>query len=360
MKILRKILGVLCIIIGSLVLLLLASVPIVFSMPSDNPTELNWNAVWIAAAIQLFFMTVGFLLFRWEHYRLKWKERSQKRFQKKREEQMIFHEERAISLWYHKKKKAWQALLAAREQKKEKAQKETEREKECRRKEEEAYKRQLLDQEHRQISQYAKMHYNQHAGVDYYLWFAFFLILAVGSVLVIPFVIHLERKMLGVITCILTVTFWIGFGGAIFSRKCMELFRIRAFLTTNEGLIYHIKFEARDYKRTSYTKIGSMIHNAEVISAEAKLTDEREAYLHSEEFLAMAEGVINGERKPEKECRIECLNSPQIIREGVFGMKIRYWDEKVEQWAKMKIQKSNEGYEKIRSIIKQRNHQYDL
>lgn len=71
----------------------------------------------------------------------------------------------------------------------------------------------------------------------------------------------------------------------------------------------------------------------------------------------MAERVINGAGTPELECIIECLNSPQIIRDGISGIKIRYWNEKQEEWQKIKVPKSNEGYGRIREIVKRRNIQ---
>ena len=359
MRIIRKICGVLCIIIGTFFLIIMVLIPIAFSVPADYNTGINWSAVLILVVMQLFFMTAGFLLFRWEHYVEKQQERERIQQEREREEQWQIREEKAhpIRDWCREKKEAQLQQKLERQQLEIRTLEEYRTEKERIKQQEIAQRKRLLDLPNGRIPQRAVVHYNRHAGIERYLLFGFFIALAIGTLLVIPLIIELDRKTLGILTCILTVVFWIGFLGAIWTWQFITDTRTKAFLTTNEQLIYHVKFTVRDYGREPYTKIGQLIHNAKVISAQSELREAREVYLHSAEFQPMAERVINGAGTPELECIIECLNSPQIIRDGISGIKIRYWNEKQEEWQKIKVPKSNEGYGRIREIVKRRNIQ---
>lgn len=347
MRIIRKVFGVLCISVGTFLLLVMAMLPVAFSEPADYNMGINWNAVFILVVVQISFMTVGFLLFRWEHYaekRLECKQRQrEKKLEKEQEKQWQIREEmqHPIRAWCSEKKETQIQRKPERKQTEVRAREE------------------YIDRPNGQVPQRATVHFNRHADTNYFLCFGFFLTLAVGSLLVTPTVIELDRKILLILTCILTVTFWVGFVGAIWCWQLIVDSKTKAFLTTNERLLYHIKFASRDYGRTPYTKIGQLAHNSKVISAESELRSERECYLHSTEFLRMAERVINGTGVPERECVIECLNSPRIVRGGINGMQIRYWDEKTEKWRGIRVPKSNEGYEIIRGLVKQRNYQYD-
>lgn len=362
MRIIRKIGGVLCIIIGIFLLIIMALIPIAFSVPADYNMGINWSAVLILVVMQVFFMTAGVLLFRWEHYIEKRQERERIHKEREREQQWQIREEKAhpVRDWYTEKKEAQLQRKLERQQLEIRTLEAHRTQKERIKQQETEQRKRLLDLPNGRIPQRAVVHYNRHAGAGYYLWFGLFLVLAVGTFLVIPAIVGFDRKTLGIITCILTIIFWIGFIGAIWTWQFITDSRTKAFLTTNEQLIYYVKFAARDYGREPYTKIGQLLHNAKVISAQSELRDAREAYLHSAEFQAMAERVINGAGVPERECMIECLNSPQIIRDGMSGMKLRYWNEKQEKWQKIKVPRSNEGYEKIRDIVKRRNARFEL
>ena len=108
MRIIRKICGVLCIIIGTFLLIIMVLIPIAFSVPADYNTGINWSAVLILVVMQLFFMTAGFLLFRWEHYVEKQQERERIQQEREREEQWQIREEKAhpIRYWCRREKRS--------------------------------------------------------------------------------------------------------------------------------------------------------------------------------------------------------------------------------------------------------------
>lgn len=353
MRIIRRVIGGFFIAVGSFFLFILILIPVVFSVPTDDLAEINWSAVLLLAALQLGFMTAGFLLFRWEHYRKKWQEHERRRKEAEREKKWQLREERTHPVldWLEQCRQNYFAVRLAKEQAAAEAREKSRGQAELKKQEKEQKKR-LLSLPSGQFPQQVSIHYNRHAGVENYLLFLVFFLLAAGSLLSIPaLVAALDRRQLGIAACILTVTFWIGFVGAIFVHGDIEHSRTRAFLTTNERIVYYVQLAPRNYGPGPVTKIGTLIHNSKVISMDAELRGRMEQYLHSDAFLRMAERVVNDGAEPDREWLITRLNSPGIVRAGMFGSKIRYWDEREETWTGKKIPKSNEGYERICDIM---------
>lgn len=357
MRIIRKVTGGLFIAVGSFFLLILILIPVAFSTPTDYPKEINWNAVFLLAALQLGFMTAGVLLFRWERYREKWQEHKRRRKEAERERKWQLREEKThpVLEWYegYKEKclRSKQTALAAKARHQEELLRKRQEEKER--------NKRLLSLPSGQLPQQVSIHYNRHAGVDNYLLFIVFFLLAAGSLLSIPALVgELDHMQLGIAACILTVVFWIGFIGAISVHGDIANSMTKAFLTTNERIIYYVQLAPRNYGPEPITKIGAFFHNMKVIRMDAKLRERMEQYLHSDAFLAMAESVINDGADPEREWIITRLNSPGIIRKGIFSSKIKYWDEKQESWAKKKVPKANEGYGRICDMINAANGRY--
>lgn len=354
MRIIRRVIGGFFIAVGSFFLFILILIPVVFSVPTNYPAEINWSAVLLLAALQLGFMTAGFLLFRWEHYRKKWQEHERRRKETEQEEKWQLREERMHPVldWLKRRRQNQVAARLAKEQAVAEAREKLRGQAELKRQEEKEQKKRLLSLPVGQFPQQISIHYNRHPGVDNYLLFLAFLLLAAGSLLSIPaLVTALDRRQLGIAACILTVTFWLGFLGAIYVYGNMEHNRTRAFLTTNERIVYYVQLAPRNYGPGPVTKIGTLIHNSKVISMDAELRGRMEQYLHSDAFLRMAERVVNDGAEPDREWIITRLNSPGIVRAGMFGSKIRYWDEREETWTGKRISKSNEGYERICDIM---------
>lgn len=74
-SILRKIIGVPCVIMGIVFFIIMVLVPIAFGGSHGATWEdLNWFAALLLVALQLLFMTAGVILLRWEHYQQRWRE----------------------------------------------------------------------------------------------------------------------------------------------------------------------------------------------------------------------------------------------------------------------------------------------
>lgn len=221
--------------------------------------------------------------------------------------------------------------------------------------EEEREKRlkELIDTPASSIYQTAKLYRNKNAGMGMYLAFGSSFLLAFGSIAAIPVVVDCVEH-LGIATIILTITFWIGFFGAIFTYQKIKYTPQNAFVVSSENILYYITFKFRDYGREPLTKIGKIIHGWRVREAESELVEERRQYLESEAFIHMIERVINGVGRPENECIIIKMNSPYIKRKGIFGIRICYWKEEEETWDTKTLTQANEGYEVISHIIEGR------
>lgn len=361
MRIIRKVTGGLFIAVGSFFLLILILIPVAFSTPTDYPKEINWNAVLILAVLQLGSMTAGFLLFGWERYREKRQEHKRRRKVIEQERKWQLKEERAhpVSEWLKQHRQKRIAVRLAEQQAVSEAREKSREETARKSREEKERKKRLISLPVGQLPQQVSIHYNRHAGVDMYLFFWVCFLMAAGSLLSIPAIVgELDRKQLGIAACILTVVFWVGFIGALSFYGDIANSMTKAFLTTNERIIYYVQLAPRNYGPEPVTKIGAFFHNMKVIRMEAELRERMEQYLHSGAFLAMAESVINDGAEPEREWIITRLNSPEIIRKGIFGGKIKYWDERKEAWTRRRISKANEGYERICDMINARSGRY--
>lgn len=159
---------------------------------------------------------------------------------------------------------------------------------------------------------------NRRAGTGQSVTAAVFIVIAAGSIAVIPLLAaNLDRRALGLAACVLTLVFWVGFIGAI----CC---------------------------------VGEIVHNYKVLSEEKKGRKWRREYLGSEEFRSMAQQYLEGVRTDTMGCVIEHLQKPSIRSEGIDGSVLRYWDDTRKKWATIRLLRTNTGYEKICRTVKLR------
>ena len=90
----------------------------------------------------------------------------------------------------------------------------------------------LIDKPMYNIPQTVRIYRNKNAGILYYILTVVFLILAVGSIAIIPVAVTWASQ--GVITIILTITFWIGFIGSIQSFVGINAYAREVYLLTDQ------------------------------------------------------------------------------------------------------------------------------
>lgn len=349
-RITRKIFGAFISIIAALLFLLLLFVLYVFA---GRWGELDLAAFAAVVLIQLLLMTAGVLLFRWEQYVEKHRERAarreveqgdirrQREIDEKRQKEEAFAREQAA-------KRA--RVLELRKQKEELAKREAAQE---------AEKRKLLDIPHLQTRHRAVRYLNRNAGVPGYAALMLCLVLAAGSVVIIPgYTAKLEPPALIYAACIQTVVFWIGFIGFFGAWAAVRYSDVEAFFITNERILYYVHFTPLQHKNTAVTKLGQFIGNMRIIEENAVVYEKRRQYLRSDAMMQMLERVINEEGEAKQDCEIVRLNSPRILRTGLSAVSIRYWDEETEKWEKVRIKKVNEGYEPVCELVKNRMDRY--
>ena len=89
---------------------------------------------------------------------------------------------------------------------------------------------------------------NRRAGTGQSVTAAVFIVIAAGSIAVIPLLAaNLDRRALGLAACVLTLVFWVGFIGAICCVGEIVNTPTRAFLLTSDWQLYYVHFAARDY-----------------------------------------------------------------------------------------------------------------
>ena len=196
---------------------------------------------------------------------------------------------------------------------------------------------------------------NRRAGTGQSVTAAVFIVMAAGSIAVIPLLAaNLDRRALGLAACVLTLVFWVGFIGAICCVGEILNTPTRAFLLTSDWQLYYVHFAARDYGPAPVTKAGEIVHNYKVLSEEKKGRKWRREYLGSEEFRSMAQQYLEGVRTDTMGCVIEHLQTPSIRSEGIDGSMLRYWDGTRKKWATIRLLRTNTGYEKICRTVKLR------
>ena len=182
---------------------------------------------------------------------------------------------------------------------------------------------------------------NRRAGTGQSVTAAVFIVIAAGSIAVIPLLAaNLDRRALGLAACVLTLVFWVGFIGAICCVGEIVNTPTRAFLLTSDWQLYYVHFAARDYGPAPVTKAGEIVHNYKVLSEEKKGRKWRREYLGSEEFRSMAQQYLEGVRTDTMGC--------------VDGSVLRYWDDARKKWATIRLLRTNTGYEKICRTVKLR------
>ena len=196
---------------------------------------------------------------------------------------------------------------------------------------------------------------NRRAGTGQSVTAAVFIVMAAGSIAVIPLLAaNLDRRALGIAACVLTLVFWVGFIGAICFVGEIVNTPTRAFLLTSDWQLYYVHFAARDYGSAPVTKAGEIVHNYKVLSEEKKGRKWRREYLGSEEFRSMAQQYLEGVRTDTMGCVIEHLQTPSVRSEGIDGSVLRYWDDARKKWATIRLLRTNTGYEKICRTVKLR------
>lgn len=112
---------------------------------------------------------------------------------------------------------------------------------------------------------------NRRAGTGQSVTAAVFIVMAAGSIAVIPLLAaNLDRRALGIAACVLTLVFWVGFIGAICCVGEIVNTPTRAFLLTSDWQLYYVHFAARDYGPAPVTKAGEIVHNYKVLSEEKR------------------------------------------------------------------------------------------
>ena len=183
---------------------------------------------------------------------------------------------------------------------------------------------------------------NRRAGTGQSVTAAVFIVMAAGSIAVIPLLAaNLDRRALGIAACVLTLVFWVGFIGAICCVGEIVNTPTRAFLLTSDWQLYYFHFAARDYGPAPVTKAGEIVHNYKVLSEEKKGRKWRREYLGSEEFRSMVQQYLEGVRTDTMGCVID-------------GSVLRYWDDARKKWATIRLLRTNTGYEKICRTVKLR------
>lgn len=363
----RKVLGIISLVIAGFIGVVLILIACAFNIPDENnpPTGVNWALVTPIILVFLASLVIGVLCLRWEQVAIKYDEHQKKKEQRYQErlwegKEGLFDKISSCVFALREKQREIEEKKEEKRSRKEEArqqEKENQQKLELERKERQ---KELVDHPILQIQQTAKLYRNKNAGAAMYLAFLAFLFLAVGSIAVIPFLVTKYPEHVMQIGLILTVTFWIGFPGVLISKQFIKYAPQCAYVVSSADIVYYITFQGRDYGRHPITKIGTIIHGWRVMEAEAKLIEEREKYLASDEFLPMVERVINGDGEPEHECIILKMNSPYIKRKGIFGMRVRFWREQEEKWDTKTVTKANEGYEVIRRILERRMRRYDV
>ena len=103
---------------------------------------------------------------------------------------------------------------------------------------------------------------NRRAGTGQSVTAAVFIVMAAGSIAVIPLLAaNLDHRALGIAACVLTLVFWVGFIGAICCVGEIVNTPTRAFLLTSDWQLYYVHFAARDYGPAPVTKAGEIVHN---------------------------------------------------------------------------------------------------
>lgn len=97
---------------------------------------------------------------------------------------------------------------------------------------------------------------NRRAGTGQSVTAAVFIVMAAGSIAVIPLLAaNLDRRALGIAACVLTLVFWVGFIGAICCVGEIVNTPTRAFLLTSDWQLYYVHFAARDYGSAPVTVV---------------------------------------------------------------------------------------------------------
>lgn len=359
-KIIRRIIGVPCVMIGIAFLIVMLMIPIVFDgSPGVTWEDLNWPAVLLLMALQLLSMTTGVVLLRWEHYQQKWQEHrtereAEQRYSIKAEEQAEHNRRRKAKEWekLQRAKESYQREQMAKQKKQEKLIEAS------RRQEKEQQK--LLEIPSFPGSQRVTLYLNRHAGVANYIWCILYLGMAVSSLLVVPLIVeqYKERELL-LVTLGITITFLIGFVGSIFSWSNCKSVSVEAYALTNEGILYRLSFAPMESQKRAITKLGAAIEDYKYIWEESELRDKQRAYIRSDVAPAMVEKVINENASFPLRGQVIRLNSPSFIRRGISGARIRYWNETAERWETVKLLSSNDGYDLICQTIQKKMDRHE-
>lgn len=212
----------------------------------------------------------------------------------------------------------------------------------------------LIDKPMYNIPQTVQIYKNKHAGILYYILTVIFLIMAAGSIGIIPFAVKWGN--LGLITVILTITFWIGFVGSILFVVGINAYAREVYLLTDQKLLYRVYFSPREYGsgERAYTELGQFIQNVQIINERSKAHEVQREYLSSEHFKRTVTEAVNGNETLVRGCVLCKLNSACIAKRLLDGVMIRYWDEDAFRWQEAKLRKSNEGYAIIVGLLKGR------
>lgn len=208
-----------------------------------------------------------------------------------------------------------------------------------------------------QIPQSVKLYFNEGAGMGACCLFLLFLVMAVGSVGLIPYLVTVVENI-GLLTVFLTIIFWIGFIGAVFSYYSIKEVPLSVFAASSEQILYYVSFEKRQYGDGPRMKFARFLYHCGVMKTEKELREERKNYLESGLFRELLEDVVNGEKGVglEDDCVITKLNSPQMKGIGITGRKIKYWDEEENCWCVKKLRRTNRGYKEIGEMIKRKRN----
>jgi hypothetical protein len=148
------------------------------------------------------------------------------------------------------------------------------------------------------------------------------------------------------------------FFGAAKSNENNE--KLTAFAITDDGKLVHLFYNDTDIEKREtipYGMVGKVVSIANNLNT-IQLINEKSDFINSEVLLPYVEGVLNGSIPySEGKIRIAFMENPRIIRQEKVGTVIYYTVGKHQVINVANLFKSNEGYEKIMSMVESANTQ---
>ena len=186
-----------------------------------------------------------------------------------------------------------------------------------------------------------------------------FAFLSIATLLTIPLLVKaLPQEYILVYTCVITIIF---FGSAIMAVATGGHIKGDpnvVFVTTDQRLLY--KFDLNTMLRHDteihMSKIGQIVANQRIIKENEETQKRIDVFL--QDRAAVKEVIDRTINAPKDSVSMEAvltkLNSP-VMKKKLTGTYIKYWNEHKEKWEIIFLPKKTEEYEKICTLIENRN-----